>query len=203
MTQTPRDRSRPGAVVQRTVDAGGFAFRQTALRPWLRLPDHAHHQATLLVVLSGSYHETVEGRSQSYPPLTVIAKPPGQKHSNDQRGQTASCVEIEVSDRRLTSLQRYARLFDRRTVLQGRALEAIVLRTAQELVAPDELSVLSLEGLALEMIATAARPEPSPDARTERRWLDEVRTMLDSMTSPPALSAMELGLELFRVFVSR
>jgi len=192
-----------GVAVRTTIDASGFVFARADLSPGLRLPNHAHQQACFLVVLHGKYAETVGGQSCTYRPFSMITKPPMQEHSNDQQAAGASCLVIEVSERRFSSLGPYATLFEQRTVVQSGTIGAFALRAAQELTAPDELTTLSLEGLALEMVAGASRLARTLTRRPNRRWLDDVRQMLDEPNVPPSLGEIAQVVGLHPVYIAR
>lgn len=192
-----------GLVVQHGAETSGFIFSKSALSPRFRLPTHAHRRATLLIVLGGEYVETAEGRTHGHPAMTAIIKPPGQEHSNEQRGRGASCVAIEVHDRRLDALRQHADLLQRRVVVRCEAIGAFALRAARELAGPDDFTALSLEGLALEILAEASRRERSAAERPHRPWLEDVRRMLDAPAASPSLSAIADDVGLHPVYVAR
>jgi AraC family transcriptional regulator len=77
------------------------------------------------------------------------------------------------------------------------------LRAARELAAPDDLTPLSLEGLALEMVAAAARDAGTRIAPPRRQWLDELCELLDGVRSPPSLTTIARTVGRHPVYVAR
>ena len=198
-----------GALGGRAVslEVAGFVFTSTTLPGNLRLPRHAHERANLNVVLSGEYVETAVGRTRSHRPATVIAKPPGADHANALTAAGARCLVLELTAGRLAQLREHLRLFDDVRSVAPRAAIHLAARAAAELARPDSLSPVVLEGLALEIVAAAARPTSRAAHRAADRttaaWLDRARGILHESPEDVTLSSLAAAVGLHPVYVAR
>lgn len=198
-----------GALGGRAVsrEAAGFVFTSTRLPGRLRLPRHAHERANLNVVLSGEYVETVSGRTRSHRPCTVIAKPAGADHANALTGSGARCLVLELTAGRLAELHEHVQLFDDVRSAAPAAAGYLALRAAAELATPDSLSPIVLEGLALEIVAAAARSTSRAAHRAADRpaaaWLGRAREILHESPADVTLSSLAAAVGLHPVYVAR
>jgi AraC family transcriptional regulator len=191
-----------GAVVHAT-EIAGFVYSNVRIPPRMRLPRHAHSRANLLVVLSGSYTETIDRRTTTSAPMTAIVKPPGQEHGNTQRDEAARCLLVEVTDGRLTELRDGGAIFEQTAIVRGGSVGAFALRAGRELAAPDTATPLVLEALALEMIADATRSDPYAAEAAPPSWLAKVREILHDSPTFPGLSALGRSVGRHPVHVAR
>ena len=78
------------------MQAGDFTVIRTEHPPGLRLSRHDHDAATVVVVCSGEFEETVGSRSFRCTPGSILIKPSGAHHSNryDARGSTAILASL-------------------------------------------------------------------------------------------------------------
>lgn len=139
------------------MEVGGFVLTETLHEPGVVLPQHDHASANINLTLKGSFEETVCGRTYDSGPMSVLMKPPGEHHRNRYGQSGAHCLIIEVLAEKLEALGSTAELFGGPRYVNGGALSAIALRIHQELRRADVSSPLMVEGLVLEILATAYR----------------------------------------------
>ena len=189
------------------VRAGDFWFTRASLPPRATLPAHAHERATINFVVRGCYRESVgAGGYSSHPAFTFIAKPAGAVHSNALGDAPAECLVIEASTASLERIRDGRCLLSDVCVARDALLTALGLRAAHELAFADDLSPISLEGIALELVAALSRGTKRKGERlTGRRdkWLERVRQLLHDESNPPTLREIARIVDLHPVYIAR
>ncbi|MBC7791433.1 MAG: AraC family transcriptional regulator [Anaerolineae bacterium] len=189
------------------VQAGDFWFTRASLAPRATLPPHAHERATINFVVKGCYRESVDsGGYSSHSAFTFVAKPAGAVHSNALGDAPAECLVIEASSAGLERLRDRRELLTEVCVARGGLLTALGLRATRELSRLDDLSALSLEGIALELVAALTRSVllggQRPASRRDR-WLERVRQMLHDESIVPPLGEIARIVDLHPVYLAR
>jgi AraC family transcriptional regulator len=208
MTTPP---SSPSGAMSRnaspSVRAGEFWFTRVSLSARAVLPPHAHERATINFVVRGCYRESVEsGAFTSHPALTFIAKPAGAVHANELGDAPAECIVIEASTASLDRLRYRRGLLTEVSVARDGLLTVLGLRAAQELARADDLSAVSLEGIALELVAALSRGTVRGSERTTGpgdKWLDRVRQLLHDDGNPSTLREIARIVDLHPVYIAR
>ncbi len=166
-----------GRVVRsRTV--ADFILTETVHAPLTRLPRHSHVNAYFCLVRRGAYTEVYGSRTRACGPLTLAFHPAGEVHAEEIHDTEVRSFNIEVGPAWPERLRPYADRLDRPCDLQGTRLASLALRLYREFREPDAVSPLAMEGLALELLAEAARFEADAGARRPPRWLDQARELL-------------------------
>jgi AraC family transcriptional regulator len=156
----------------RTLTAGPFVVTESLYRAGEVLPRHYHDHAFLSFASRGSFEETLRTRALRCETFDVIARPAGEVHSNRYDAKGTACVLVALSGR-FSDLTISAAL--------PRAVAApIAVRIAREFRSADEVSPLIIEGLVLELIGGALRPEPRG-----ARWLAAARDYIHANASRP------------------
>lgn len=154
---------------------------------------HAHERATVTLLLDGSYDESFSGgRAIACEAPAVHFRPPGEPHLDRLGRAGAHNLVLELDEARLGSVRRLSALFDDVRQLRDAELLGIVRRLRRELLIDDDATALALEGLALELLAAAARGTrrtTSPRAP----WLGRVRDRLRDQFREPRLHLDELA----------
>ena len=146
-----------GSSESRWFEADGLRILKVWFPPGSRIPAHRHDRANFAVMIDGSFDVARARESHSCPPSTVFTEPLGERHANrvDRRG--ARVVVLQPDPGRAGLIEPCAPLFQaHRHFLDGR-IGDLARRLAQELDRDDSVSRVAAEGLALEMLATAAR----------------------------------------------
>jgi AraC family transcriptional regulator len=143
------------------------------------LEPHIHERATFAVMLEGSFD--LSFRAHSYPcsPATVFTEPAGERHGN-RIGRLGARVLVVQPDPGGTELLRPCHdVLERVHHYPHPGIAGFARRAVRDLEAPDALTPLPLEALALDMLTTAARRDAADRARGQAPpWLERAREMV-------------------------
>ncbi len=154
---------------------------------------HAHRQATLTILLDGSFEESYSvRRAMTCEAPALHVRPPGEPHRDRLGSVGAHNLVLELDDGRLDAVRRYSTLFDEVRHLRSTELIAVARRLQLELAIDDAATSLAIEGLAMELLAAASRS----NGRTLHQpaaWLGRVRDLLHDRFREPTLGLDELA----------
>jgi AraC family transcriptional regulator len=148
-------------------DAGDFTVIGTEHPPNLKLLRHDHEAATMVIVRSGEFEETVGSKSFRCTPGTVLIKPAGAHHSN--RYESAGSASL------LAALPPAVPVREVRVLRNSAAMR----RLAFEFRCRDGASALVCEILLLELLQEPWHGEPDTQ-RAPASWLRSVEERLRS-----------------------
>ncbi len=159
----------PLAVDSGTVSRSSLAFdRLTVSRVVFpaakRLARHSHADACTAVVVDGAVRKRFRRAEYDAVAGALVTMPPDEPHADAFGSAGATIVVVEEAVERTPATCR----------LDWDALR-IAGRIERELAAPDAYTPLAVEGLALELVAVAARQQPR---RVPPRWLSRARERL-------------------------
>jgi AraC family transcriptional regulator len=160
--------------------AGGFDVSDVAFAGGRRLPWHEHPRGCIAVVIAGDVHKRFARGAEDAVHGTLIRMPPAEPHEDVFGRDGARIVVVETDD----GVGQVACVRDWAATL-------VAFRIARELADPDPFTPLALEGLALELMAAAARGPSLPRAAP---WLERARGLLHERCREP-LSVAELAVE--------
>lgn len=157
----------------------------------LHLPRHAHEHPTMAVVLSGLFRKVVAGGVQEATPGALITEPAGERHVNWFGPRGARVVLLQPLAFEDEGEVPWRTLFGRPHITVDPWCAALARRIARELSVPDDLSLLAIEGLALELLVSAARARaPEPAARAPP-WLARIEELLRvEFVHPPSTRSL-------------
>jgi AraC family transcriptional regulator len=170
-----------GSVESRVADVGAFRVARIVFPPELTLPLHSHPRATVAVILRGGFDGTTRGGSHPCPTGSMLTEPAGEDHGNRFAPAGATVLVVQPDPARAELLEPFAALLDRFDYQQNGFVGGLARRASNELNAGDAVAPFALEGLILELLATAARVRNPNGSRSGRRpppWLDEARDLL-------------------------
>ena len=163
---------RQGSLRQTSVEVGGWCVTDVVFPPWLKLPSHYHARACFAVILEGSVDKTFSSAAYPSPPSTLVTMPPGERHVDQFEKCGAHLLVIEPVGADVDRLEPWAGVFDRLHHYRDAGLTGTAWRAAHEIMQPDTVSSLVIEGLALEMLGLAARRTHAiPAERRPPPWL--------------------------------
>ncbi|HWP42755.1 MAG TPA: AraC family transcriptional regulator [Blastocatellia bacterium] len=142
-----------------------------------KLPRHSHELAFFCLLLEGAYSESYGKRGVEYEPFTVVFHPPEEMHTTEMSRHGGRVFNIEVQGALLDRLRECAAVPDTVFDLHGGELVWLAAKLYREYRAMDACSPLVIEGLALEMLAIAARSGEA-EAKRPPAWLSEVIDLL-------------------------
>ena len=160
---------------------GGLTLTDYQCPSGYRIPKHSHERTYLKLVLAGTYPETYGSRTRQCRPAAVVFHPAGELHAEHFGGEGGRTFSVEFGEGIYQWIQGHsAALLDRPAEFQGGPVAWLAFRLYDEFQICDVFSPLAVEGLTLELIATAARSAPLPPLRPPPDWLsraiDIVRT---------------------------
>ncbi|HEX5760427.1 MAG TPA: helix-turn-helix transcriptional regulator [Thermoanaerobaculia bacterium] len=157
---------------RRTLDARGFALAEIVDRRDEPIFRHTHADAHFCFILKGRWITGARGVEGTCGPATMIFNPAGTTHRDrfDARSRGGSFLTLSVAPESIALAGGHRGLIDHAVGSAAGELPALGARLHRELLAPDELSPLVVEGLALELLAHAAR-EAGRLGRRPPPWL--------------------------------
>lgn len=179
---SPHPRLPSGNFYGQTVlkdEAGGFRLSETHYLPRSTLPLHSHESDYLCFVLKGSYRERYERSVRSCEPLMILYHPAGELHAQFFDRTGVDLFRIEIHRERLT-YPGYSDLTTRSREFRSALSVGLARKLYREFRAPDSISHLAIEGLALELIAVLVRNSRDLESRQPPRWLSSAYELIDS-----------------------
>jgi AraC family transcriptional regulator len=171
-----------GTTSRRAIDVGRFAVSEVAFAPERRLPWHEHPRACVAVVVDGGVRKRFKHCEDVAAFGTVVMMPPQEPHE-DVFGREGARIVVVEAENGVVGIASF----------RDWTATHLALRIAAELEAPDPLTPLAVEGLALELAVVSRRgPAPSRPAR----WLETARELLhERFLDPPTAHevAAEVG----------
>ena len=166
----------------RSFEVNGFLFTESEYQAHTVLARHAHDLASINFILDGVYCEDVDRTTGAYTPMELVFKPPREMHANRFSGLGARSLLIEAPQERVAALGPQASILSTNAHLRTPRLTGIASHLYREFRELDDFSLLSIEGLTLELLAVASRAAHSrtPDLVREATDLihDSFRTSL-------------------------
>ena len=150
-----------------------------------KLPSHSHELAYFCLLLNGDYWEQSGRKRVTYKPLTVMFHPPGTTHIDAIGPHGGRFFSVEVKAVWLERLRECLGKVDLDASLHEGDLAWLAMRLYREHKQADACSMLTIEGLVLEMLAIVGRmrevkerPGPPWLARAIELLNEEFRTNL-------------------------
>jgi AraC family transcriptional regulator len=178
----------------RRSNANGFSVTE-AWSPHRPIPAHAHQELSLTILLKGTFEETYSPihKPQECCPGSLLIRPAGEVHANRLGRNGGRTLSIEFDPERLelygTALKRWLTLDHRREP----AFLDIGLAMSQELSSGDVSAALSLESLALELLARIVRWSQRSESRTPPTWLAKAKNQIQDTFRDSAVRIAELA----------
>jgi len=142
----------------RSRETAGFVFSEATYPARARAPRHTHELAGLAVVLEGGYQKRMHRADHDCRPGTLTLEPPGICHAESYGDTDVRVLLIEILPWRLRMITDRVPSLPVTVCTTDPSARPLGERASLELRTPDPASLLVLEGLALELLATAARP---------------------------------------------
>ncbi len=189
-----RPRLRPGSFygeTLRTYRTRELLLAESLYQPWCKIPTHTHDRPFCYLVLAGSCMETCGTRTRTGIPSSLVLHPAGEAHSDDWAGTGGRCLHIEFGPCCVQHVREHSQVLDQPAEHCGGSPVWLAARLYQELRAPDSVSPLVVDGLALELVASAARDAAGKGTSHPPLWLARVEELLRSrFQDPPTLAEL-------------
>ncbi len=186
------------------VKAGGFSITEGVHTHGAELPWHHHETPTICFVLKGAFTEMWRGGSIACTRSTLKITPAGERHRNQfSRGDVRGLL-IEADGMQVEAIQPYAAVLDERVTSQGGLLAAIAWRIYEEMRRMDAIAPLAIEGLLLELVASASRIRERHAGSRRPRWLEDARDRIHSeLAARPSLTGLAESVGVHPVTLAR
>ena len=176
MKQIPR---KPfGSHIVKEQELNGFMLSEVVYPARLKQPRHTHEFASFSFVLAGSYVENYERRGQTRQPSTVIFHPPQESHSVDFQSEAVRILSVQLDFKRLSHIREHSIILDSSSICRTETTAWLGNRIYREFCRMDALSLLTIEGLVLEILAEASRDKITSPERKPPRWLEQAKDFL-------------------------
>ncbi len=165
--------------ILKSSSLSGFEFSETAYPEKLELPFHAHNFSYFCYVLEGDFTENY-GRSEHLcRASTLVYHPSGESHA-DHFHTAARCFNFQINSKILERVNDSNQMSKRNTVQKSGELDRLITRLYKEIYTIDEFSVLTAEGLMLEIVAEFLRRSKSEflNESAAPRWLLNVKDFI-------------------------
>jgi AraC-like DNA-binding protein len=146
-----------GSVTLSAVDVGGFRVTDAVFPPMLALASHYHERTCFAVVLEGSLDKAFPRAEYYSPASTTITMPAEERHRDRFERVGAHMLVLEPGPTTEELVRPCASVLNQVNHFRDGGIVSLAWRISRELRTPDAVSHLAVEGLALEMLAAAAR----------------------------------------------
>jgi AraC family transcriptional regulator len=200
-----RGKPAPESTRGRRIEAGGFTVTEGVHRHGAELPWHDHATPTICFVLNGAFTELWRGGSIACTSSTLKITPAGERHwDRFNRGDVRGLL-IEADQEQVAAIRPYSAVLDERESFHGGLLSTIGWRVHHEMQQMDSTAPLAIEGLLLELVATASRlRDQNGSERGRPRWLEEARDRIHgNLGSRPSLSGLAHSVGVHPVTLAR
>jgi AraC-like DNA-binding protein len=174
------ERLQPGCLhgrVTKSLGVADFILTETVVDAHSRLSRHAHENSYFCFVLQGAYTERYGNREVVCRPSTLTFRASGQTHEDLIHGANVRVFVVEISSRWVEKLQADSLILRTTTEFCGGTLPRLCARLNREFNKTDTAAKLAIEGLALELLADAAR-QSYTGIRAAPPWLRQACEMI-------------------------
>lgn len=174
------ERLRPGALqgrVTKSLTVADFILTEAAFDPHSRVPRHAHENSYFCFSLRGIYTERYGKREVVCRPSALTFRSSAQTHEALVHNEPTRVFVLEISRQWIERLRTDSLTLESEFEFCGGTLTRLGARLNREFHKTDSAAKLAIEGLALELLAEAAR-QPSYGIEAAPAWLRQAREML-------------------------
>jgi AraC family transcriptional regulator len=185
--------ARPSDLLQ-AIHVAGFAFSES--RHHASIDFHTHDNVTLTMLREGVFAEQYRGsrqREHDCQASDLLIRPAGEPHADRFGRDGALNFVLEISPERLDHLAATANIFRQLSRHRDVTIDRVASRMQREFALRDSASALSLESLALELMAHLVREGRTRVDRSVPRWLLSAREMLRARVADQSLRVSEIA----------
>ncbi len=171
----------PGCLhgrILKSLEISSFIMTETAHTAMSRLPRHAHENSYFCFVLQGIYTELYGNRELVCKPSTLTFRHSGELHEDRFHDHDGRVFVLEIPLKWIERLRENSLTLKSTVEFRGGSLPQLTAKLNREFHKTDSAASLAIEGLALEMMAQAARQSSNTLERATPRWLRRAREML-------------------------
>lgn len=138
-------------------EVSGFSLLELNYSPDIEISAHAHEQANFCMAVEGGCTEIYGGKRREFMPFSLNFLPPQQLHSLKISSAGMRAFSIDIAPQWLGRMREHSLKVEDSVYCSGGLLIQLHLRLYREFQNIDVASPLAVEGIALEMLAEAAR----------------------------------------------
>ncbi len=135
----------------------GLRLQKTAYRVNSQSSLHSHENARFVFVLQGNFTEKYEQKKRECHSLTMIVRPPLERHAENYHGNGIVCLSVDIHPEWMERLRQYGVNIDYSADFYNPNLSALILKLNNEFDAEDTASALAIEAFLLEISVEAFR----------------------------------------------
>jgi AraC family transcriptional regulator len=180
-----------GARRVRRVKVGGFTLTEGIHKDGSELPWHDHETPTICFVLQGAFTEAWHGGSIRCTSSTLKITPAGERHCDHFSCGDVRGLLIETEESLVAAIRPYSSVLDERVSFDGGLVPGLAWRVYDEMLRMDTAAPLAMEGLLLELVASASRMGDRIGSSGRPSWLEEARERIHSqLGARPSLAGL-------------
>lgn len=188
----------------RSMETGGFLLTERVHSPNWVLTSHAHESTIIGIVYKGSYTEIIGRRSQECGTHSLQLLPAGEHHIYKFGTAHVRCLAIDIKLQKLEELRQFSKILDHAIHIPEGMLSAPVTRLYKEFRLRDSTSVLTVEGLILEMLGVAARRNDRCTSLAQPRWLRQAKDFIhENATEGVSLISVAVSVGVHPTYLAR
>ena len=182
------------------LELNGIGFSHVFYPPNLRILRHAHERAHIGFLVRGAALEDVEGGVFTKHAGSIVVKYPGCPHTHEFGPDGVEAVVLDFDNVWFERWSQLAAVLKQSSQIYHFGWATLFHRIRSELIQPDSLTELSLEGAVFELMAGLGRLEF--DVRPN--WLKKARNLLqDSYAQHLTLGTVSLEVGVHPVHLAR
>jgi AraC family transcriptional regulator len=165
------NKARPyGELVNRYEDST-LILSESLYLPETIIRQHSHRHAYFCILLRGAYTEKFGSRSRECKQSTVVFHPPDESHSTHFLHEGGHLFRFELKPELFKRICNCSSLLAEPAKFEGGIPAQLAAKLYREFRQTDEVSVLVIEGLALEIAAYVARERRNEGFKVRPIWL--------------------------------
>lgn len=162
----------------KTRQVAGLRLAEVLYPPGYATPEHSHDLPQLCLVRKGIFNEVYNGKAREVRRSSLIARPSGESHTQRFPSSEVHCLIVEFEQRWLERVREYHVSLDDSVAFDNGLSVWLAMRLFAEFQLADEVSSLSIEGLALEVMAELSRQHSKMPKRNPPGWLKQTKELL-------------------------
>jgi len=189
---------------KRRVQVGGFTVTEGVHKNGSELPWHHHETPTICFVLQGAFTELWRGGSSACTSSSLQITPAGERHWDEfSRGDVRGLL-IEADDAQVVAIRPHSAVLDERMSFHGGLVSGMARRVYDEMRRMDAAAPLAIEGLLLELVASASRMQEQNGSSGRPRGLEEARNRIHvELGARPSLTGLAESVGVHPVTLAR
>ena len=162
---------------RREVEAHGFRFGEVLDLTDGEVSKHTHEDAYFCFIVQGDYISRIKDREGVRAASTMLFHPAGTTHRDRFHQRGGRFLTVSITSEQLDRVRDHVDLIEHSIAFTDAEISWLGTRLYRELQAPDELSPIVMEGMALELLAQTVRREINLDKQPPR-WLRQAHELM-------------------------